>query len=30
MIIAEQKRMEEIQDMVAPYHKILLVGVVPA
>jgi hypothetical protein len=26
MIIAEQKRMEEIQDMVAPYHKILLVG----
>jgi len=26
MIIAEQKALAEIQDMVAPYHKILLVG----
>jgi len=26
MIIAEQKQMEEIQHMVAPYHRILLVG----
>jgi ferredoxin len=26
MIIAEQKGLQEIQDMLAPYHKILLVG----